>query len=61
MKVKLPSKLQEDCVDIVRGQSCAYYSRTSGKCKRRWSGRTPPSPCDAWRKRPEHWIKGGDE
>lgn len=61
MKVKLPANLQETCADVVRGQSCANYSKTSGKCKRRWSGRSPCVPCNVWRKRPKHWIKGGDE
>ncbi len=62
MKVKYPKKLLEECPeDVVRRSACANYSSVTGMCKRRWSGRTPPSPCNAWRKRPEHWIKGGDE
>lgn len=59
MKVSYAKKLLEDCPEeISKRQSCANYSTTTGKCKRRWAGRSPDSPCDAWKQRPAHWSKG---
>ena len=61
MKVKYPKKLLEECPeDVVRRGACANYSPVAGVCKRRWAGRSPSSPCDAWKQRPANWIKGAE-
>lgn len=58
-RIPYSDKLLEECVEeISKRQRCAHYSMVKGKCSRRWSGRSPSVPCDAWKKRPSNWLNG---